>query len=47
MGSKVFSKKNYNNDWAADGLSGEVYFYSLIINGGETNLKGWLHVIRD
>jgi gliding motility-associated-like protein len=46
-GQQVFSKKNYSNDWSAEGLPGGVYFYSLIINGGAKNLKGWLHVIRD
>jgi gliding motility-associated-like protein len=45
-GKMVFSKKNYDNTWNAEGLSSGVYFYTIIINGVQKNLKGWLHVIR-
>jgi gliding motility-associated-like protein len=45
-GLLVFSKKNYDNTWNAEGLSGGVYFYSFIINGTKKNLKGWIQVIR-
>lgn len=45
-GQLVFSKKNYDNSWGAEGLSAGVYFYSLFINGGQRKLKGWLQVIK-
>lgn len=45
-GQVVFSKINYDNTWNAQGLSGGIYFYSLVINGVQKNLKGWVHVIK-
>ncbi len=46
LGQLVFSKKAYDNTWSAEGFDGGVYFYSLKINEGRKNLKGWLHVTR-
>jgi gliding motility-associated-like protein len=45
-GQLVYSVGNYDNNWAAEGLSGGIYFYTLIIDGGRKRIKGWLQVIR-
>jgi gliding motility-associated-like protein/uncharacterized repeat protein (TIGR01451 family) len=48
-GSSVYEKKNYTNDWTADGLSDGTYFYVLRVkteSGEWQELKGYITVIH-
>lgn len=48
-GSSVYEKKNYANDWTANGLSDGTYFYVLRVrttNSEWQDIKGYLTVIR-
>ncbi len=43
-GNEVYSTKNYQNDWNAEGVSDGIYFYNLRSNGQE--FTGWVEIIR-
>jgi gliding motility-associated-like protein/uncharacterized repeat protein (TIGR01451 family) len=48
-GNTVFDKKNYQNDWTAEGLSEGTYYYLLklkVPNGGWEIQKGYITLIR-
>jgi gliding motility-associated-like protein/uncharacterized repeat protein (TIGR01451 family) len=50
LGSHVFQKKGYQNDWAGQGLVAGTYFYILSVvdsNGDATEFKGWIQLIRE
>jgi len=45
-GKVVEDLNNYQNDWAADGLSSGVYYYEItFLDGGDT-CTGWVHVLK-
>ncbi len=44
-GQLVYENKDYQNDWAAEGLANGVYYYELEI-AGETSCKSWIHVMK-
>jgi gliding motility-associated-like protein len=49
-GDHVFKHSDYQNDWAAKGLSTGTYFYLLTgvdENGELHEFKGWIQVIMD
>lgn len=45
-GALVYQKRNYTNDWNADGLPEGVYYYILNLDRNNFILKGWIQVIR-
>ena len=46
-GAEVYRKKNYQNDWKAEGVSDGVYYWIMEYNyKTRGTLKGWLTVIR-
>lgn len=50
LGDHVFEKKDYQNDWAAEGMFAGTYFYVLTLieaSGQEKVYKGWIQVIKD
>ena len=46
LGALVHASDDYKNEWNADGLPADVYFYALTINRSDEVCKGWLHVLR-
>lgn len=44
-GTEVFAADDYQYDWAAEGLSGGVYFYEVTVQGHAT-CKSWVHVLK-
>lgn len=45
-GRSVYRKKNYVNEWNAQGLPKAVYFYHFTTLKNKKSLKGWVHVIE-
>ncbi|WMJ72822.1 gliding motility-associated C-terminal domain-containing protein [Cytophagaceae bacterium ABcell3] len=43
-GKRVFSDRDYKNNWDGKGLSDGVYYYQL--KKGNTYHKGWIHLLR-
>ena len=46
LGNMVYENKRYKNQWNAEGLPADVYFYTLTIPRKRKNCKGWLHVVK-
>ena len=44
-GAKVYSQKNYQNDWKGDGLSTGVYYYEVVLENNEI-CTGWVHLLE-
>jgi uncharacterized repeat protein (TIGR03803 family) len=44
-GSRVYSKKDYQNDWSGEGLTAGVFFY-FIVDGCGNTYKGPVSIIR-
>ena len=45
-GNVVFEKVGYVNDWNGDDLNAGTYFYTLIVNDGEQEYKGFIQIVR-
>ena len=48
-GDHVYERKNYQNEWAADGLVSGTYFFVLRTvdrQGKSHEFKGWIQVIK-
>jgi gliding motility-associated-like protein/uncharacterized repeat protein (TIGR01451 family) len=48
-GDHVYESKNYQNNWAAEGLNAGTYFYVLRgkdVSGKDHEFKGWIQVIK-
>jgi gliding motility-associated-like protein len=45
-GNVVFEKVGYANDWDGDDLNAGTYFYTLIVNDGEQEYKGFIQIVR-
>jgi gliding motility-associated-like protein len=45
-GNVVFEKVGYANDWNGDNLNAGTYFYTLIVNDGEQEYKGFIQIVR-
>jgi gliding motility-associated-like protein len=45
-GNVVFEKVGYANDWDGDNLNAGTYFYSLMVNDGEQEYKGFIQIVR-
>jgi hypothetical protein len=45
-GNVVFEKEGYSNDWNGDNLNAGTYFYTLIVNDGEQEYKGFIQIVR-
>jgi hypothetical protein len=43
-GNEVYSSKDYQNDWNAEGVSDGIYFYRLMAGGQE--FSGWVEILR-
>jgi gliding motility-associated-like protein len=49
-GDQVFERKNYQNDWGAEGLVSGTYFYILKVtdeNGKQISFKGFVEVVKE
>jgi gliding motility-associated-like protein len=46
LGQVVYKTDHYQNDWNAQGLGNDVYFYELINNDSKKKYKGWVSVLR-
>ncbi len=49
-GDQVFERKNYQNDWGAEGLVSGTYFYILKVTdeeGRENSFKGFIEVVKE
>jgi gliding motility-associated-like protein len=49
-GFKVYERKNYQNDWGAEGLVSGAYFYILKVtdeNGKQASFKGFVEVVKE
>ncbi|MFN5333023.1 MAG: gliding motility-associated C-terminal domain-containing protein, partial [Bacteroidota bacterium] len=49
-GDQVYQRKNYQNDWAAEGLSSGTYFYILKATdeeGKKAEFKGFVQVVKE
>jgi gliding motility-associated-like protein len=49
-GDQVFERKNYQNDWGAEGLVSGTYFYILKVtdeNGKQESFKGFVEVVKE
>jgi len=49
-GDEVFQRKNYRNDWGAEGLVSGTYFYILKVtdeSGVKTEFKGFVEVVKN
>ena len=45
-GSEVYSKQNYNGNWAGGDLSPGVYYYSFTEKRNQKTYKGWVQILR-
>lgn len=45
-GNVVFEKVGYANDWDGDDLNAGTYFYTLVVNDGEQEYKGFIQIVR-
>jgi gliding motility-associated-like protein len=45
-GSAVYSKQNYNGNWAGGDLSAGVYYYSFTEKRNQKTYKGWVQILR-
>ena len=45
-GETVYTKRNYTNDWNANGLYNGIYYYTLYLDRNRKTLKGWVQVVR-
>lgn len=45
-GTLVYRKKQYTNDWDANGLPAGVYYYHFFTNKNQKRRNGWIQVIR-
>lgn len=43
-GTTVYSQKNYQNDWQAEGLANGIYYYDVVLENNEV-CNGWLHLL--
>jgi len=49
-GDEVFERKNYQNDWGAEGLVSGTYFYILKVtdeDGKQASFKGFVEVVKE
>ena len=49
-GDQLFERKNYQNDWGAEGLVSGTYFYILKVTdeeGRENSFKGFIEVVKE
>ena len=49
-GDQVFERKNYQNDWGAEGLVSGTYFYILKVTdeeGKQSSFKGFIEVVKE
>jgi hypothetical protein len=49
-GDQVFERKNYQNDWGAEGLVSGTYFYILKVTdeeGKQNSFKGFIEVVKE
>jgi uncharacterized repeat protein (TIGR01451 family)/gliding motility-associated-like protein len=49
-GDQVFERKNYQNDWGAEGLVSGTYFYILKVtdeDGKQASFKGFIEVVKE
>jgi gliding motility-associated-like protein len=49
-GDQVFERKNYQNDWGAEGLVSGTYFYILKVTdeeGKQNSFKGFVEVVKE
>ncbi|GHN01853.1 hypothetical protein WSM22_33420 [Cytophagales bacterium WSM2-2] len=44
-GKLVYESKDYKNDWTANNVDGDSYYYEVTVLG-ETTCKGWVQVIK-
>jgi gliding motility-associated-like protein len=47
LGDRVYSSKNYQNNWQAEGLPAGIYYYQLFLHPNLPVYKGWLEVKKD
>jgi gliding motility-associated-like protein len=45
-GSEVYSKQNYDGNWAGGDLSPGVYYYSFTEKRNQKTYKGWVQILR-
>jgi gliding motility-associated-like protein len=45
-GTSVYERRNYKNDWNANGLPNGIYYYTLFLIKGNSSFKGWVQVVR-
>lgn len=45
-GNKVYESKNYQDDWAGEGLPAGVYYYEASIEEEEVTCKSWVQIVR-
>ncbi|WP_302042152.1 gliding motility-associated C-terminal domain-containing protein [Rhodocytophaga aerolata] len=46
QGRSIYQSKAYQNDWAASGLPGGMYFYHLWDPSSKRSYKGWVQILR-
>ena len=46
LGHAVYTNERYDNQWSAEGLPADVYFYTLTLPRSAEVCKGWLHVMK-
>jgi gliding motility-associated-like protein len=45
-GKMVYDRRDYNDEWAGDGLPDGPYYYLLTAPDGSITAKGWVEVTR-
>ena len=45
-GKRIFSSKSYQNDWTAEGIGADTYYYTLSGPCLEIPIKGWIRILR-
>jgi gliding motility-associated-like protein len=49
-GDQVFERKNYQNDWGAEGMVSGTYFYILTVTdeaGKQASFKGFVELLKE